>query len=196
MSALLVFKYNCESCQYKTNDKPNFNKHSKAQHQGAEYSCNLCSKIFRSISGRNNHKKTSHEGVRYECTGCKKLFTQVKSLQSHVKSKHNGELQSQESINCFKCNDCNKYFRTKSLGHTCGKKNKHCTPTMTLIQGYESVQPTIDECNKRKKQIFSFMNIKDCFHDEEEEEPASESASPKIIKTADEEGEDDSSESA
>ena len=182
-------KFSCERCQYKTNDKSNFNKHIQAQHQNTEYSCDQCTRKFKSVSGRNNHNKTRHKGIRYECTesGCGKLYTQVKSLQNHVKSIHNGVLSSQEPITCFKCEYCNKYYKTQRLYHTCSKRPDTDLPKMTVVQGIESVEPTLIECNKRKRKIFGFQDVKDCFHDELEEEPAGESISSKVMKNTDEE---------
>ena len=109
-----VYHYNCEKCDYSTNNKGYFETH-KVKHHGEvpeqEYICNDCGKTF---DGHHLLKRHQRHGMcttlkNFTCQICEphKMFKSHGSLVIHIKRFHTGEIPLEL------CPKCNKEFASK-----------------------------------------------------------------------------------
>ena len=89
-------KYSCEYCDYKASLKRNLQVHVKSVHEETKYSCDLCDYKSSQKSQFQQHIKSIHDGVQYKCDYCDYKASRKYNLQLHVKSFHDGGIYSCE----------------------------------------------------------------------------------------------------
>ena len=83
-----VFKYHCQECKYKTNNKHNIFTHAYSKH-GVVYPCQQCDHIAPNKSKLQSHVLFKHNGIkRYLCQHCDYYAFEASILQKHVIYKH------------------------------------------------------------------------------------------------------------
>lgn len=147
-------EFTCEMCDYKTDNKSNFNKHRKSQHNPKQIllSCEVCKKEFGSKTGLDAHMVSKHSTVRYQCDEdkCVSNFTQIKSFRKHMIKKHQGVFTSKFTSTAHKCLGCQKYFSYPKEDHECNNVNRH---KFRIVKGFQLFPASLEEINKRKTDI-------------------------------------------
>ena len=152
-------EFSCEMCEYKTDNKSNFNKHRKSRHNPKQilFSCEVCKKEFGSKTGLDAHMVSKHSTVRYQCDEdkCVSNFTQIKSFRKHMIKKHQGVFTSKFTSTAYKCLGCQKYFSYQKEDHECNNVNnqKFC-----IVKGFQLFPVSLEEINKRKRDITEVKN--------------------------------------
>ena len=123
----LTYVYNCElfkngqSCDYKTDDKTKYKRHTKKTKMHGNQptlQCTLCPKKFYTNHNLNEHIRTHSEEV---CVcphpDCKdKTFSTSNSLHHHIRDIH------EEPNRIYICKECKLDFDTKSKYVLCALK--------------------------------------------------------------------------
>lgn len=101
------FKYNCEKCQFGTDNKSEYQIHTDRHNNFKRYVCGNCNYRTFSSSQLNLHMNSCIEGIKYDCTECGKEFEQKAYLKNHVKHEH------VEGKNVHFCDKCIKIYKYK-----------------------------------------------------------------------------------
>eukprot|EP01084_Bolivina_argentea_P305727 528172_1 len=159
--------WKCDKCNYATNRKYHFTRHSRIHSEYRPFKCDKCTKAFKRRETLRKHQKT-HSNIRpFKCKQCDKAFKQKWDLNIHIRRIHNKEKN-------FQCNFCKKQFFHKNdwlthnncnrniNGEFKGKKHKceqcnYATNSKSHFNRHYVVHSEerpfkCEKCNKRFKQ--------------------------------------------
>lgn len=142
--------YQCDLCNYSTNQNGNLKKH-KIKHHGEptalpshsrhfEYVCHICDKEFKLSTSLENHLNIHNEIRNYHCTQCKASFRKPNYLRIHIDGVH-------LRLRPNKCNQCDAaYLMSNDLKrhmiqkHTSDRPFQcyYCQKTFMLVQYLKS----------------------------------------------------------
>ena len=124
-------EFQCELCEYKSNDKANFRKHLASHLSEKPFACTVCNFRCKLNQGLKKHIKRKHLGDRpYMCSKCDYRGHDKSELLSHERGKHS-------DVKLFSCRFCD--FTAKYKG---GVKNHE---TSMHVQSSEIFN--CDRCN-------------------------------------------------
>jgi hypothetical protein len=101
-------EYTCKICEYKTNDKRNFNRHNKSKNhirkiENKKYKCDICKYETTNKYNYNKHKKSKKHlnkikkiEKKYTCELCKYKTNKQNTYNKHLKSKVHKENTDKE----------------------------------------------------------------------------------------------------
>ena len=100
------FKYVCEVCSQKFDNKNHFQQHIDRHKEQKRYQCATCNYYCYSISQLNIHLHSCIDGIKYECRECGMMFIQKQCLKNHFEKIHvdadNCVLYCDKSIKLYK----------------------------------------------------------------------------------------------
>ena len=84
--------FQCENCDYSSDDKSKLVRHVSSVHKGKKpYLCDKCDNKFSEISDLKRHISSVHEEKKpYKCDRCESRFGHVSHLYRHKSSVHGG----------------------------------------------------------------------------------------------------------
>ena len=130
--------YQCDDCQYKTNDKVHMTRHKRIHTGERPYNCDSCDATFKVSSEVSMHRKRIHlKEKRHICAECGLAFVASAELRRHsfthleVKPKpyicdickycssFKGDLNEHRKkhfppLKTYKCHHCDKEFRNRT----------------------------------------------------------------------------------
>ena len=117
----VTFKYECEKCDYKTDDKMEFTSHMDHHKEFKHFKCGFCDEGFYTQSHLKNHfpkckalaeKQQQKPKPKEECSKCGQVFSSRSSHCTHFLDKHTKNPDGSEKIYC---DLCFLYFLHKSV---------------------------------------------------------------------------------
>ena len=108
----VTFKYECEQCDYKTDDKTEFTSHMDHHQELKHYKCGFCDEGFYTQSHLKNHfpkckdtgeKQPQKPRPKEECSKCGQVFSSCSAHHTHFLDKHTKNLDGLEKIYCDLC---------------------------------------------------------------------------------------------
>ena len=85
-----ILKYNCNTCDYKTDKRSTFIRHFQTKHEPPHFICDQCDYKANQEHTLLMHKQSQHEGITYDCTQCKYKGARKDGLLRHIEGKHAG----------------------------------------------------------------------------------------------------------
>ena len=107
------FKYNCDKCEYKTDDKTEYTSHVDHHQEFKRYKCGYCDEGFYSQSHLTNHitnnrckkmpRASNVQQKKEECSRCGKTFKSRAAHHTHFFDKHVKEPDGSMKPHCEPC---------------------------------------------------------------------------------------------
>ena len=146
-------RYNCDTCEYSSQDKHKFRVHKAVKHEGFSFKCSDCDKQYKDRAMLYNHIRSVHEGVWFECKQCNKQFNNIKNYEQH--RERTRKCKACEFFSCsidvqkhfsaehgYKCFQCTYYATTRA------QRNEHTK------EAHELQMFSCDRCEYKNKQKY------------------------------------------
>ena len=112
--------YSCEICGKSFTEKNSLKRHQltynhgrhKQKHGMQQFNCDVCQNTFGSKRHLTAHVRIHTDDKPYRCEICGRSFTENRSLKRHHITLHRGRHKQKHGIKQFKCDVCQKSFRS------------------------------------------------------------------------------------
>ena len=88
----------CDACEYQTNLKRNYKKHTLFKHSQPQKMCHVCDKSYFTVGHLNEHIKAFHDLTTHGCDLCDFKTNTERNLEKHIAKAHFAK-----TIPCAEC---------------------------------------------------------------------------------------------
>ncbi|XP_031631845.1 zinc finger and SCAN domain-containing protein 31-like [Contarinia nasturtii] len=140
-------RFQCQLCEYSSNQKGNFNVHMRTHTGEKPYRCDNCHKEFARMEHLKRHKVSHTDQIPFHCRGCFKGFSQKTEKDGHEKM---CKLRRYECHICKKFVTVNKCDLKIHMQQHTGAKPFRCEVCMKCFKRKEHLKKHLDQMHTRK----------------------------------------------